>query len=227
MNINERISQLKRELYALEQSRAIAYEDLKTQFQTANKKEREALAMQLPQLTPYHIDLLQTAGFRTGSSVYSNATPADVDWVINAPSTAFGTHALSCGDGWQYDEMDVLYAHYNGELYNIICVDNRAYDIWQETTELMKHLHQTEPALMRRMDIKWARVRLYRAIKDVLEPPVSGKKTSYYKDAIQFRKCGNCGREAHNFISKEYEDQYKLDGICDRCRTELNMGTQI
>jgi hypothetical protein len=225
---NRRIKDLQRELNDLKQAILVDRARLQEQFRVATKAERDELTWQLPELPYYQYDLLQEAGFMTGSKVYSSAVPQDEDWVVNAPPLAFEPNYLSSGNGdpWAYDEMAVLSAHYDGNLINIICAQADTYDLWKKTTLVMKDAFHMLPLLQDPMNIKWARVRLFRAIKDILERPVPGKKMQK-DDAIQFNVCAWCHREARNFISKEYENQYNVDGICDRCRTELKVGHQL
>lgn len=220
-------STLEAQLRSLDQALDSTYESLNEQFKTADKKTREQLVWQLPELSYNSYSMLQDMGFKTGSSVYATVPPADEDWVINVPPAAFGQYVLGVGEGYEYNDMSVLYAHYKGVILNILCMHQEDYYIWAETTHILRDMNKLSVKLKNRFDVKWARVMVFRAIKDALKPPVSRKETSYYMDSIQFKKCANCGREAENFISQEYETLYLVDGICDRCRTELCLGAQI
>lgn len=233
-DMGKTIDQLKEELRSAQQrvgslqgAMMKVHDELQAAFKTANKQTKKQLVFCLPELTPGHYDLLETGGFKTGSSVYADVEPDDEDWVVDVPPRAFHGYALGSEDGWEYNDMVVLWAHHNGKILNILCMQGDLYRAWKSATDTLAALNAKDQEWQSRLRHKWARVMIFRAIKDAMMPPAPHKNPTYYEDAIRLSKCCVCDREARVFISGEYEAQYHKDGICDRCRTELGIGQQI
>lgn len=224
--VNEEIKKLKQQLAQYEREQSQAYDELEARFKTADKKERERLTFELPEMPYSMYCTLTDIGHRTGSTEYCTVEAKDEDWVINMPPKAFGRYALGDIKGWDYSDMSVLYAHYEGKLLNILCMELEDEHFWVHATAILKNLART-PEIQERLNVKWARVMIFRALKDALKPPREAQKPMHYSDAIANARCCHCGRESIAFLSAEYKVLYQVDGICDRCRTELSIGRQI
>lgn len=228
VRIKEDIKRLNSEL---RQAR-LALADIRTSEQLLPPKSREELikeAWLMPELpeTVFHSLTHELGGFITGSTVYFSAEPNDLDIVVNAPPTIFeewATNTLHTGY-WEADGMTVVYAHYNNQLLNIICIsDYNVFKAWYFATEIMKLLFNSAaygPKL--NFNRKWARVRVFRALRDVLTPVVGRTKPLSHEDAIKYQKCVYCHREAINFINKDSKRRWEATGVCDRCAEEFHV----
>lgn len=231
--LKDELQQAQQRVGSLQGAMMKAYDELQIAFKTANKQTRKQLVFCLPELTPGHYDLLEIGGFKTGSSVYADVEPDDEDWVVDMPPRAFKGYTLGSDNGWEYNDMVVLWAHYHGKILNILCMQGDLYRAWKIATDTIMVLNMDNAdnsfnPFKDRLRHKWARVMLFRAIKDAMMPPKPYTGPSYHHgDAIRLKKCVHCDREARVFISGEYEAQYQKDGICDRCRTELGIGQQL
>lgn len=175
----------------------------------------------MPELPENYFDglTLPGQGFATGSAVYSDAEPADLDFVVNVPPTVYEGYGVNTQDDgyWESDGMTVVYAHYNGKLLNIICVsDYDNFKAWQQATEIMRSLYVNYSLLG--LHRKWARVRVFRALRDVRYPVKPRHIWLELSEAIKYNKCLRCGREAINFIDKRHKEMWQEDALCDRCR---------
>lgn len=188
----------------------------------ANKERVIKSVRSLPPLTEEHIGYLNSHGFRTGSTVYGDISEAkDVDWVVNLPPFYFSGHAAGVEDSEAYwDErcMDPIYAHYDGVLFNIICMNDYSglFNAWKQTTDTMEFLYHASSA-GKVMKEKWQRVRLFRALLDIYWPV---QPTSYplaKESALLQQVCTICGREAINFTCKAAKDHYLSTAVCERC----------
>lgn len=215
--LNKRFAELQLKINDLEQAEI-------DRIKGMNKAERMKLAFTYPELTAGHMDLLydDQFAFMTGSTVYSPypGRAKDVDYVILIHPQAFNGYAVGANmsDYWEEDGMDTLYAHRKGILYNIICVgDPELFKAWRETTDIMRSLMVNCSALG--FERKWARVRVFRALRDVLWP-VEQKPTFAqldHHDAVSLHKCRLCKREAINFTCKPAREYWENTGICERC----------
>lgn len=202
-----------------------------TDTSVMTKKQLQDFAMTLP---PIREDLwfdMNEYGFQTGSSVFGGtAEPSDIDWVCQLPARAFTDSccAVPCGKITQ-DYIDEgkadfvpMYGNRDGKLYNIICIGNSAkFDAWKYTTELMEGLIEKSFTLVEAgtFNTKWKRVRLFRALCDVLEPTRPLYSAIAIHDAWKYNICKTCGREANNFTCKLAKDYYLDYGVCERCHT--------
>lgn len=194
------------------------------------KQELQDFAMTLPPIREDLWEDMQNYGFQTGSSMFGVSNPADIDWVCQLPATAFTYSgcAVPCGKITK-DYMDEnintfvpLYGNKDGQLYNIICISDQAkFEAWKETTQLMEGLSKGNIPLAatQTFTTKWKRVRLFRALCDVLEPvyPVYSHRRPSHDDALKYGICKICRREANNFTCKPAKDYYLETAICERC----------
>lgn len=194
--------------------------------------------MQLPNLPNKFIDLLEETGFRTGSSVYSNATPNDIDWCVCVPPHVFDGYVVSAKGApldpdpdYNHGGLTVVYGHRYDTIHNIMCfADISDMNAWWITTRIMQHLkrqripygwnEQGTADLNDLFDSKWKRVRVFRAFRDVFTPVEPLQQRLSMAEAIDRHKCRRCGQEAINFIDTHARNLWKMDGICDRCREE-------
>lgn len=202
-----------------------------TDTTSMTKKELQEFAMNLP---PIRDDLwadMMQYGFQTGSSIFGSIdNPADIDWVCQLPAMAFTySHcAVPCGKiTTDYVDQDKdntfvpLYANRNNDLYNIICISSqKKFNAWKQATAIMKDLFNNWRPLDIEFKTKWKRVRLFRALTDILEPldPISSYAALSLTDALKYEQCMTCGREANNFTCKSAKDFYKATAICERCQ---------
>lgn len=202
----------------------------------SDKSELIKAAWASPELSSSRYELLLEHGFVTGSSAFASnkVKPADEDWCINIPPERFCNSAKSNMDNgyWEADSFSSVYAHRHGKLLNIICFsDLKLMEAWYMATQYMSLLRMAAVAespydklrskcRTDMFDKKWMRVRVFRALKDVLHPvrPLAEPRTLI--DASKYNICRICGREALNFIDKPHWLMWEMDGICDRCREE-------
>lgn len=220
--------QLNKQLGEIQHSIYEANKKVLEQLKWMDKSDRIRLTFTYPELSIGCMDLLtdESFAFKTGSTVFSprpeNAN--DIDYVVLIHPRAFTGYAVGAeeADYWEEDNMSVLYAHRDGKLYNIICIgDLELFNAWRRATEIMQSLMANCSGL--KLERKWARVRIFRALKDVLFP-VRPKRTAVaYDIAIKHNMCVSCGREAINFIDKAHRESWQKDGICDRCREEFHV----
>ena len=191
-----------------------------------SKQDVIASAWKLPELPQYLFDtlVLGMGGFMTGSKVYGDAdSAADEDWVVTIPPHVFKGYAVGTGqDYFDQGEMTVLYAHKDGQLLNIICMsDHDQMKAWERTTTLMAEIQASQG---RRIFFdKWKRVRVFRAFVDIFWPAteVYGRRDISISEALEWRVCIRCGREAINFTNKPMREQWERTGICERCEPSL------
>ena len=195
-----------------------------------SKYEVQQHAMSLPEIPDHLYNDMREYGFQTGSSVYSGVErPSDIDWVCQLPASAFlyANCAVACStisaEYLDNDEKDFvpLYASRDGILYNIICIGDQAkYNAWKQATEILQKLNVSYPSIAQANLVKWKRVRVFRALCDVLEevkPRASYKEAISLEDALKYSICRTCGREAVNFTDKAHRETYNITGICERC----------
>ncbi len=204
------------------------------------KAERIEATWKLPALSPELFNLLQNEGFLTGSSILNgieniNIDPNDFDWCISVPPHVFKHHALGANNQgyWEQDGFSSLYAHYQGELINILCFsDTQLMDSWYMTTQMMsliakcqikrdfysRHSSMSTNHIGRVLDTKWKRVRLFRALKDIMYDARQLNEPLDIGEALKYGKCRLCGQEAINFTCKEAKMSYQQTGICERCK---------
>ena len=171
------------------------------------KQERIEATWALPALSPSHMATIQESGFITGSSnIISN--PNDIDWCVNLPPTVFRHHALGANnqDYWEQNSFSSLYAHYEGTLINLLCFSNMdLMNAWYVTTQAMNYLAKfsgkksffyatssSPPScndlLRNAMLTKWKRIRIFRAIRDVLYNAPLLENPMTKSDALKYNK---------------------------------------
>jgi len=228
------IAELTYRIAELQEIKQACLNDVEQDVKGMTKREKIEAALNMPSLTPGHMDLLKE-GFMTGSKVFGNPVTAnDTDFAILCHPRAFTGYAIGAefADYFESDGFWPLYANYKGELYNIICFCNEAqFDAWYMATQVMQHLrgymvdkspyhnHPDRVNLHLQFDEKWSRVRVFRALCDVLWPA----EEAYYPDVsveecLKYRKCFKCHREAINFMTQASKEEYELTGVCERCR---------
>ena len=178
------------------------------------KEQRITATWTLPALTDSLWKTIQETGFKTGSSVFSDAESNDLDFVVAVPPHVFEGYAVGMLDTgyWHNDGFTSLYAHYDGALINILCMsDSELMRAWHLTTDIMKQMQ------LRAYDTKWKRVRVFRALVDVLWPERQLKEPLSKEEAWEHHKCSLCGREAINFTCMAERQKYQATGICERC----------
>ncbi len=227
--MTHRITELQEQIAELQRLKSQEIQKLCTiDTSKMSKKELIAHAMTLPDIPDHLWNDMQRYGFVTGSSVFGNInTPADIDYVCQLPAYAFlAAHcAVSCSpnqadylDDSNEDEFTPIYACRKGQLYNIICVGSSVkFEAWKTTTYIMRTL-SNNPQLQDAVKLKWKRVRLFRALCDVLEPVEPLYEERNEKEALHYDKCKVCGREAVNFTNKSAKDFYKATAVCERCQ---------
>ena len=209
-----------------------------------NQDELKQALTEVPELSGGLMDLLRNEGFRTGSSVYSSAKPMDEDWCINVPTLVFQGYALDVAKNWRDDDklywdennpdgMGVIYAHRYGTIMNIMCfADYQMMMAWYHTTIIMNRIREMNVpkslfwarrfdesiSLTDVFDEKWKRVRVFRAIKDILAPHKPLNEPLSPSEAWDRNCCRICGKEAINFIDQVSRKDWEIDLICDRCR---------
>ena len=229
-----RITEIQKQIRKLQEEKVeLQNEYIEKDLTGMTKKEIQAYAMTLPEIPNHLWEIMQTLGFQTGSSVFGNIdNPSDIDWVVDIPAYAFlyAPCAVPCGkinqDYIDDDTADFvpLYANRNGQLYNIICIGNGLkLEAWRQTTDVLRHWC-TLTGLKDAMRTKWKRVRLFRALTDILEPvkPLYPHQKPTAHEALQYDKCSECGREANNFTCKSAKDFYKTTSVCERCQENAN-----
>ncbi len=182
-------------------------------------KNKEDLIKQAAALAPIPHGTMefikQCEGFKTGSSVYGPTDEAkDVDWVVNRPAFLFDENTVCATTDQEYidDRMTVLYGNYEGDLINILCIgDSGLFESWRTSTEMMKTLPIFE--------VKWQRVRVFRAFLDVFWSVQPVPQMISLKDAHRLQKCIICNREAVYFSTAHIKKHYENTGICERCST--------
>lgn len=188
------------------------------------KKEITDATWQLPPLHGSLYDLLQEqGGFQTGSHIIANITnPNDEDWCVLINPNVFYDYTLGQSDNgyWEADGFTSLYAHFNNKLINILCFSDEAlFDSWRFATEFMESTYDqycTDFNVVELVNVKWKRVRLFRALRDIAyEPRV--KKSMLIPEALKYRKCSSCSREAINFSCKDARLYWQETAICERC----------
>jgi len=186
----------------------------KQDLRPMSKADRINLTWSMPQLPDTLMELIEEVGFKTGSAIFSDVVANDDDWVVNVPPKAFEGYAVGMMDEgyWQSDGMSSLYAHYDNRLINIICMsDWKLATAWRITTEFMKKLQYMEIQvgpidtakdipLAEAFNTKWKRVRVFRALVDVLWPVQDLRVHLSEYDAKKYQK-------------------YQATGICERCST--------
>ncbi len=203
------------------------YRDVKPEKLT--KAELINLARELPPLKSVHEALFSECGFVTGSSVYSDVRPNDIDIVVNLPPRVFGDYAVGSNQTyWEEDRMVTLYARRaDGTPVNIICMsDNALMRAWQLATDTLRYIVDAVAVvnMLPIMRSKWRRVRLFRAFKDVFldraGDSVHGNKYRgiSIEDAVKFKRCRQCGYPVEMFTCKAEEELYMATGVCEPCK---------
>ena len=207
---------------------------LKAAIQGKTKEEVQQLAMQLPAFPAYLFDFLSDYGFVTGSTVYGNIDQAkDVDWMIEYMprlTQILAPYVVSYDYGDNYEaapgRLSVLYGNIEQrKLLNIIVAnDYGLFAAWKYATGGMKDLmrNSTTNHFMRN---KYARVRLFRAFVDAYDSINTEvkdldryNKPDSVSNALYYKTCIVCGREATWFTEKAREAEYHATGVCERCQ---------
>jgi len=206
------------------------------------KEEMIMEARKKPELPKSYMELLVESGFMTGTHKYGmpNGRPLDQDWVVNTPPHVFDDYCVG-NEGndsgyWEASGMTTLYGYHRGDLINIICIgDIDMFHAWFMTTQFMQFL-ENMPVKTRRWDRtgtndvrilkdrfknKYNRVRVFRALRDILYPVDKFRDSERMPiyEAFRYRKCIICKQEARNFTCKAERVKYEADGICERCRS--------
>ena len=197
-----------------------------------NKQELQDYAMTLPEIPDNLLLDMKEYGFQTGSSVYSNTKkPADIDWVCQLPARAFiqsNCVVLCSAVGANYIDNSIndftpMYGNKDGILYNILCIANKdKFEAWKMATQILAQLNASHSNIAEANKTKWKRVRLFRALCDVLEEvkPLSTPSWVHkptLEEVLKYHRCITCGREAVNFTCKKARDHYQATGVCERC----------
>ena len=207
---------------------------LKAAVQGKTKEEVQRLAMQLPAFPSHLFDFLSSYGFVTGSTVYGDIDQAkDVDWMIEyMPQLTYimTPYVVSYDYGDNYEaapgRLSVLYGNIEQcKLLNIIVAnDYGLFAAWKYATECMREL-KLDRITGRLMWNKYARVRLFRAFVDVYDSMnTEVKDLDHYDkpatlgDALEYKVCFVCGRDAIWFTEKAREAEYHATGVCERCQ---------
>jgi len=225
------INEIARRKRNLEQKR----DEIEATWWAASKLEKMEVLWQIPPYTQAELDNWISAGIiaPTGSAVYGRGVePNDYDYVTSGPFAMFrktiGPPIPKSEYGWPVEYADAVHVrwarHENGKLINFIFTTPDTEKAWAKATELLDEITLRYPEIGR---YKWRRVRMMRALKDVFITPAPTDGGPSLTECILKTICFNCGREAINFIDSAHEKQYRIDGICDRCREELGMGAQI
>jgi len=224
------ITRIKDQIADLQQQLRDEKADQASLFNMLSKEEKQKQAMELPSIDDQLWEDMRNYGFQTGSSVYSSKkNPADIDWVVPIPARAFIIQgcAVFCGvDHSDYldetHDFQPLYANRDGILYNIICIsDSNKFEAWKQATAIMKAIYQTYSGIDKAItEYKWKRVRIFRALTDILEPVKirrSYEPEISLEDALKWHVCVTCGREAANFTCKAKRVHWETTGVCERC----------
>ena len=235
----EAVAKTKEEMRQLRDKFYVEHNDgpisvLKAAVQGKTKEEVQQLAMQLPAFPAHLFDFLSDCGFVTGSTVYGDIDQAkDVDWMIEyMPQLTYilAPYVVSYDYGDNYEaapgRLSVLYGNIEQrKLLNIIVAnDYGLFKAWRYATECMKTLKMGD-ITKRLMQNKYARVRLFRAFVDAYDSINTDiKDLSHYDmpdnlaEALQYKTCIVCGREAIWFTEKAREAEYHATGVCERCQ---------
>ena len=207
---------------------------LKAAVQGKTKEEVQQLAMQLPAFPAHLFDFLSDYGFVTGSVSYGDIDQAkDVDWMIEyMPQLTYimTPYVVSYDYGDNYEaapgRLSVLYGNIEQrKLLNIIVAnDYGLFKAWRYATECMKTLKMGDTT-KRLMQNKYARVRLFRAFVDAYDSMNTEiRELDHYdkpdsvSNALYYKTCIVCGREAIWFTEKAREAEYHATGVCERCQ---------
>ena len=207
---------------------------LKAAVQGKTKEEVQQLAMQLPAFPSHLFDFLSSYGFVTGSTVYGDINQAkDVDWMIEyMPQLTYimTPYVVSYDYGDNYEaapgRLSVLYGNIEQrKLLNIIVAnDYGLFKAWKYATKCMRELKLNDTT-SRLMQNKYVRVRLFRAFVDAYDSMNTEVKDLDHYDkpdnlaeALQYKTCIVCGREAIWFTEKAREAEYHATGVCERCQ---------
>ena len=189
-----------------------------------SKSEIIEIAMSMPEMPTGLMELIEHEGFQTGSRVYGGAHgDSDYDWCVPLPPQVFEGYALGHDQNyWVEDRFCTVYANHKGLLLNIICFsDWHLFMAWSHATIALKELNAVKEFNHAIKNSKWARVRLFRAFREVLTPLKMRKEPLSLEKAIEYRICKRCDGEAINFTCKPARDQWLATGVCERCREEM------
>lgn len=228
------LARLTTQIAQLQEMKSRVQDDMKDEIRHMSKEEKIKAALKRPSLTEGHMDLLGE-GFMTGSKVYGDRdTAVDTDFCVAIHPRAFMGYAVGAEfhEYFESDGFQPLYANHNGDLINLICFSNEdQYNAWYQATQIMVHLRYREvkcspfhgtpehiQPFITAFDVKWSRVRMFRALVDILWPVKKLRQPLDYLEVIQYNQCQLCGREAINFMTQESKKLYKDTGICERCR---------
>lgn len=215
-----------------------AQDDIELRWWTATKEEKIAVLQQMRRYSWQRLNdlMIQDIITATGSEVYGHdVDPADYDYVTSAPFAVIrdtiGPPFPKSKRGWAEEYADAIHVrwglHEDGKIINFIFTDVKTEQAWIKATDIVATLVANFPDIGR---FKWRRVRVMRALKDVLIGATDIEKLSKdlpLPEALEKNICRNCYRDADNFIDKAHKLQYLADGICDRCREELTIGKQF
>lgn len=189
------------------------------------KEERIAVAMVIKPISDNLWDTIISRGTKTGSVVYGNTdNPGDIDYICTIPAYAF--EQQHCGIQSTASTADYLdatndfvsvYGNRNGQLINVICSGSEDFTkSWTTTTTLMSML-STTLELREHISTKWKRVRLFRAIQDVVQTHKKQWRAADKDASLQYNRCKLCGKEATNFTTLAHREYYNVTAVCERC----------
>ena len=235
------INKLRRQLLEYDLAEEVKDADRDKALKSAKltKEQIIAEAMTLPDIPRRLLKLLDDNGFTTGSSVFGDPKLAnDVDWVINVPPKVFRGYILGASLAYFNENRFVTgYGHVGETLYNIICMSDRnLFKAWFFATTVMQAIRALQVSctphgyreVIQPMDQlynnKYARVRVFRALVDAFDTvqvDIPAIPTSYInqlaENALQWKRCKRCGREAINFTTLAHCHHWETTGICERC----------
>ena len=241
MTLLEQKAQLKEQLQSINQELNALQE---ADPESLSPEERRQAIFALPELTEEHMNSLKQSGFQTGSTIFGDPSKADdIDFCIIGPPVMFNHHALGINkksreEYWNYqNDFSSIKGHYKEAIINIICFSNYdLYDAWREATRVMAYLIISNKNSKHAIETKWKRVRVFRALVDVLREDYQKshmQESKHLRDdlsieqAVSYQVCLHCGREAINFTCKPIRDIYLDTAICERCQSKVNSNDTI
>jgi len=231
--MQNKINELSKKIAALQSIKADMEAENRANIFKMTKEQKIEASWKLPELTEGHWDLIKECGFMTGSVVYGDPDTAnDTDWCVNTHPKYLIGYAIGADntDYFESDGFQLLYCHWKGQLINVICFsDISLMNAWYQATQYMKILRNetvksqlwvdssNKLALVEPFNTKWSRVRMFRALVDVLGPVKELYRELDYNEATQYNRCKRCGREAINFMNAQNRQRYEETLICERC----------
>ncbi len=193
------MADLTKRIAELQEMKHRVLEDMENDVKKMTKEDKIQAALSMPSLTPGHMDVLQE-GFMTGSHVFGDPDIAnDIDYCILCHPRAFIGHAVGAEFADYFELMKII-----------------------RTVKLIKNPYRDSSnfrTLESAFDEKWSRVRVFRALCDVLWPARQINYTNKTdEDLMKYSKCVKCHREAISFMTQASKDEYERTGVCERCR---------